>query len=162
MGASLDCRRVQYRQPCIVPAGGDAQHLAHRGYGISCLVGFHKLEDSGGIEPVSRANQAAAFPEKASGRCARISRSRRSFLPKVSSQTGNFLALGSGEPVVATTLVQIGSLSPVANRHRRGFKLAGELLRAANRSDQLDDLLPILWRVAKHALWARVDVFWAS
>ena len=73
-------RRRWSLQPRIVAAGGDAQHSAHGGYWIPGPVHLDELEDPGGIEPVSRANQAAAFPEGASGRCARISRSSRSCL----------------------------------------------------------------------------------
>src|SRR5512138_1816327 len=47
--------------------GATAPHTAQAADRIGCLVGAHKLEDLGGIESVSRANQAAAF--------ARISRS---------------------------------------------------------------------------------------
>ena len=56
--------------PRVVPAGGDAQHLAHGGEGMGGLIRLHELEPFDGIEPVSRANQAAAF--------FRISRSSRS------------------------------------------------------------------------------------
>ena len=65
-------RRHRTLKPCVVAAGGDLQQSAHHGHGITRLVGFHELEDSGGIESVSRANQAAAF--------ANISRSSRSRL----------------------------------------------------------------------------------
>src|ERR671919_1935040 len=58
--------------PGVVPAGGDAQLPAHRPHWIEGLIRLHELEDSPGIEPVSRANQAAAF--------AKISRSSRSRL----------------------------------------------------------------------------------
>ena len=47
--------------PRVVPAGGDAQHSAHRGHPMMGLVRLHELEDLPGIVPVSRANQAAAF-----------------------------------------------------------------------------------------------------
>ena len=56
--------------PRMISAGGDAQQTAHRGYGISTLIRLHESEDFPGIEPVSRANQAAAFDK--------ISRSIRS------------------------------------------------------------------------------------
>src|SRR5690606_39242876 len=47
--------------PCVVPAGGDLQHAALRGDGPDRLMRSHEFEDPDGIEPVSRANQAAAF-----------------------------------------------------------------------------------------------------
>ena len=56
--------------PRVIAAGGDLQQPAHHGNRIHGLVGSHELEDPDGTEPVSRANQAAAF--------ARISRSWRS------------------------------------------------------------------------------------
>ncbi len=58
--------------PGVEPAGRDSQHTAHAADRIDSLVGAHELEDLGGIESVSRANQAAAF--------ARISRSNLSCL----------------------------------------------------------------------------------
>src|SRR5262249_31094667 len=57
-------------KPRIVPAGGDVQDPAHGGDAMGGLMRLHEFEDPGGIEPVSRANQAAAF--------FRISRSSRS------------------------------------------------------------------------------------
>jgi hypothetical protein len=48
-------------QPRVVFSGEDNQQSTHRGHRIVCLICFHGLEDSGGIEPVSRANQATAF-----------------------------------------------------------------------------------------------------
>lgn len=49
--------------PRMVPAGGDAQDAAHRGQGMGGLVRLHESEPVEGIDPVSRANQAAAFSE---------------------------------------------------------------------------------------------------
>jgi site-specific DNA recombinase len=48
-------------QPGIEPAGRDFQDSAHAPDRIGSLVVAHELEDLGGIESVSRANQAAAF-----------------------------------------------------------------------------------------------------
>ena len=59
-------------EPRIEAAGGNTQQATCLGNGMVCLVRAHELEDPDGIEPVSRANQAAAF--------AKISRSRRSCL----------------------------------------------------------------------------------
>ncbi len=56
-------------EPPIEPAGGDTQDTAHGGNRKHGLIRLHDFEDLGGIESVSRANQAAAF--------AKISRSRR-------------------------------------------------------------------------------------
>ena len=61
------CRRAT-PLPRVVPAGGDIQQATLCGYRIVGLVRPHELVSSDGIEPASRANQAAAF--------ANISRSR--------------------------------------------------------------------------------------
>ena len=61
------CRRAT-PLPRVVPTGGDAQQATLCGYRIVGLVRPHELVSSDGIEPASRANQAAAF--------ASISRSR--------------------------------------------------------------------------------------
>src|SRR5690625_4477977 len=47
--------------PGIVAAPGDAKYTAHHRSWIDSLVCSYELEDSGGSEPLSRANQAAAF-----------------------------------------------------------------------------------------------------
>src|SRR4030095_3985812 len=56
--------------PRVVPASGDAQHTAHGGDGMGGPMRLHESEPFDGIDPVSRANQAAAF--------FKISRSSRS------------------------------------------------------------------------------------
>ena len=68
LGYQLGQRRILTRAsrststgPLVVPAGGDLQQSAHRGYGVHGLVRPHELEGLGGTESVSRANQAAAF-----------------------------------------------------------------------------------------------------
>jgi hypothetical protein len=45
----------------VIAAGGDLQQAAHHGDRMHGPGGSHKLEPLDGIEPVSRANQAAAF-----------------------------------------------------------------------------------------------------
>ena len=67
---ALGATRTPTASPRVVPAGGDAQHSAHRGHPMMGLVCLHEREDLPGIVPVSRANQAAAF--------FKISRSSRS------------------------------------------------------------------------------------
>ena len=54
-----------------------------------------------------------------------------------------FFALGGGQTVVVTTVVQVGLLGPVADCLRRRLKFVGELLGATTGSDQLDELLPV-------------------
>src|ERR1700736_272352 len=56
--------------PRVVAAGGDFQYSAHGGDPVTGLIRVHELERRDGTEPVSVANQAAAF--------AKISRSSRS------------------------------------------------------------------------------------
>ncbi len=58
--------------PRIVAAGGDLQHLAHRGNRMIGPIRTHEFEPRDGIDQVSCANQAAAF-----FRISRSSRSRR-------------------------------------------------------------------------------------
>src|SRR5713226_6848235 len=71
------CRRRPLA-PRIVAAGGDGQHPAHcdnPGYG---LIRAHELEHRDGTEPVSVANQAAAFDSiSRSSRSTRFSRRNR-------------------------------------------------------------------------------------
>jgi hypothetical protein len=59
--ASAVARPTRGAGPRVVPAGGDAQHAALRGDRMRGLMAPHELESLDGIEPVSRANQAAAF-----------------------------------------------------------------------------------------------------
>ena len=47
--------------PRVEPARGDAEHAGHRGDAVEGLIRSHELERFPGTEPVSRANQAAAF-----------------------------------------------------------------------------------------------------
>ncbi len=54
--------RERSLEPRIIAAGRDVQHAALRSDGPYGLMRFHEFEDLGGIESVSRANQAAAFP----------------------------------------------------------------------------------------------------
>lgn len=70
------CRRGSI-QPCAVSASGVLQQTTHHGRRIGCPVGFHEIEDPSWSEPVSRADQAAAFPGWAPGQCSKRSRSRR-------------------------------------------------------------------------------------
>ncbi len=48
-------------QPGVVPAGGETRDAAHRPDGELGPVRLHELEPLPGIEPLSIANQAAAF-----------------------------------------------------------------------------------------------------
>src|SRR6266481_2609053 len=64
--------------PRIVAAGGDGQHPAHRGNFVDGLIRVHELERRDGTEPVSVANQAAAFESiSRSSRSTRFSRRNR-------------------------------------------------------------------------------------
>src|SRR5216683_2704365 len=71
------CRR-RALAPRIVAAGGDGQHPAHRGNCVHGLIRVHELERRDGTEPVSVANQAAAFDSiSRSSRSTRFSRRNR-------------------------------------------------------------------------------------
>src|SRR5713101_5799694 len=71
------CRR-RALAPRIVAAGGDGQHPAHRGNCVHGLIRVHELERRDGSEPVSVANQAAAFDSiSRSSRSTRFSRRNR-------------------------------------------------------------------------------------
>ena len=48
-------------EPGVIPALGDKKQATHKGHRVLGLVGFHEPEDLGGMDSVSRANQAAAF-----------------------------------------------------------------------------------------------------
>jgi hypothetical protein len=80
--------------PCVIPAGGDFQHAAHRGDGMFGPIRAHEFEDRPGTELVSRANQAAAF--------FRISRSsfscRFSFRNSASSDRSDVVKPSSRRP----------------------------------------------------------------
>jgi len=71
-GVFLRALRHAALAPYRGAAGGGLRDPAHGGDRIDGPIRFHEFEDSGGIEPVSRAKQAAAF--------AGIWRSRRSRL----------------------------------------------------------------------------------
>src|SRR3990172_3622811 len=77
-GVLLRPLRRRSLPPRVVPARGDLEHAAHRGNAVLGLVGAHEFVDPGGIFPVSRANQAAAFARIApSSRSVRFSRRSR-------------------------------------------------------------------------------------
>src|SRR5271167_2445373 len=71
-------RRRRPLPPCIEAAGGDTQYPAHRRDPITGLIRTHELERRDGSEPVSVANQAAAFDNiSRSSRRIRFSRRKR-------------------------------------------------------------------------------------
>src|SRR5713226_1500725 len=92
------CRR-RALAPRIVAAGGDGQHPAHRGNCVHGLIRVHELERRDGTEPVSVANQAAAFDS--------ISRSSRS------------TRLSSSRSAVASPSLRRPSSSPACLTHLR-------------------------------------------
>ena len=131
-------RRGRPLAPRIEAAGGDAQYPAHRRDPITGLIRTHELERRDGSEPVSVANQAAAFES--------ISRSSRS--TRFSRRKPvEFLALRGGQSIAAPTFIAVGLRHPVANRLRGGLELARQFLGVASRPHQLHHPLPILRRV---------------
>src|SRR5713101_4556970 len=91
--------------PRIVAAGGDSQYSAHRGNPVNGLIRVHQLERRDGTEPVSVANQAAAF--------ASISRSSRS--PRFSRRN----RLSSSRSAVVSPSLRRPSSSPACLTHWR-------------------------------------------
>src|SRR5208282_5126175 len=87
--------RARPYTPRIVAAGGDSQHPAHRGNPVHGLIRTHELERRDGTEPVSVANQAAAFDK-----ISRSSRSTRfSRLSRVSSSRSLLVSPSLRSPV---------------------------------------------------------------
>src|ERR1019366_2448648 len=124
--------------PCIEAAGGDAQHPAHRRGSITGLIRTHELERRDGTEPVSVANQAAAFDKiSRSSRRTRFSR-----LSRVSSWRSSVVSPSLRRPSITVCLRH-----PVANRLRGGLELSRQFLGVASRPHQLHHPLPILPRV---------------
>src|SRR5271169_6298026 len=86
-------------EPRIVAAGGDSQHPAHGGNPVHGLIRAHELERRDGTEPVSVANQAAAFDK--------ISRSSRSIrfsrLSRVSSSRSLLVSPSLRSPMSSWT-----------------------------------------------------------
>src|SRR5262249_45612841 len=123
--------------PRIEAAGGDAQHAAHRGDRVHGPGRPQELEPFGGIEPGSRANQAAAL--------FRVSRSSRRILfsrPKPLQ----LLALVGGQAVAAAAGVPISLSGPVADRLRGRLELLRQLLGIPPGSDEIDQpLLELRW-----------------
>src|SRR5271170_7409081 len=71
-------RRRRPLTPRVVPAGGDFQHPTHPRNPVHGLIRAHEFERRDGTEPVSVANQAAAFDSiSRSSRRTRFSRRKR-------------------------------------------------------------------------------------
>jgi hypothetical protein len=102
----IGCRPLRERPilPRMISAGGDSQQTAHRGYRVNILIRLHESEDLSGIEPVSRANQAAAFDKiSRSMRNCRFSRRKRTSSLR-SSVVNPSLCLPSSRSAWATQL----------------------------------------------------------
>src|SRR5713101_4266024 len=98
------CRR-RALAPRIVAAGGDGQHPAPRGNCVHGLIRVHELERRDGTEPVSVANQAAAFDS--------ISRSSRS------TRFSHRNRLSSSRSAVVSPSLRRPSSSPACLTHLR-------------------------------------------
>src|SRR5713226_7542758 len=98
-------RRWRPLAPRIVAAGGDGQHPAHRGNPVIGLIRVHELERRDGTEPVSVANQAAAFDS--------ISRSSRS------TRFSRRSRLSSSRSAVVSPSLRRPSSSPACLTHLR-------------------------------------------
>lgn len=86
----------------IVPARGDAQHLAHGGHRTGGPIRLHGLEPFGGIEWVCRANQAAAFLRSPAPHGASHSRAARAKVPSVPRAIGPSRRRPASESVCRT------------------------------------------------------------
>ena len=117
VASSRAARLAPPRAPRVVPAGGDAQHAAHGGEGMGGLMRLHEFEPFGGIEPVSRANQAAAF--------FRISRSSRSVAFSRRKRCSSVAFVGR-QPVGASARIALRLRDPVPNGLRRRLELSGQ------------------------------------
>ena len=139
-------RRQGPLQPGIESAGGDAQPPAHHPNRKGGLIRFHEPEDRFVFGAVSCANQAAAFDKM----------SRSTFSCRFSRRSrGQFRTFGGGETIGPTSGVAIGLGHPVADRLRRRFKLAGEVLGGTSGSDQRDQLFAKLRRIRSSGSWHR-------
>jgi hypothetical protein len=142
--------RCRSRAPRVVAAGGDTQHAAHRGDAMLGLVSPHELESFGGIEPVSRANQAAAFFS--------ISHSSRSVFTSRPKPT-ELLAFVARQTVGAYTVVAISLRDPIPDRLRCRLELLSQLLRRSTRTDQIYEPVTELSRVRRTGLCHRELLF---
>src|SRR5229473_2717307 len=91
--------------PRIVAGGGDSEYPAHRGNPVYGLIRVHELERRDGTEPVSVANQAAAFDS--------ISRSLRS------TRFSRRKRLSSSRSAVVSPSLRRPSSSPACLTHLR-------------------------------------------
>ena len=123
--------------PRLVPAGGDTQHPAHGGNRVGGLMRLHDFEDPDGIDPVSRANQAAAFSRSPVPHAALHSRGGgvelRPFIGR--------------QPVGAPTGIAIGLADPLTDGMGRRLELLCQRARQAARPHQLNQLLAELRRI---------------
>ena len=122
--------------PRVVPAGGDAQHSAHRGHPMMGLIRLHELEDLSGIVPVSRANQAAAFFNI----LALFAK-----LAVLAAKPPHLLELQTRQTVLTTARVAVRLTYPIADRRSRALELASQLTGRAARANQSD----------AHTIWRR-------
>ena len=76
-------------------------------------------------------------------------------LPVFSPESRQFRTFGGGETIGPTSGVAIGLGHPVADRLRRRFKLAGEVLGGTSGSDQRDQLFAKLRRIRSSGSWHR-------
>ena len=139
-------RRRRPLAPRVVPAGGDCQHSTHRRNPVAGLIHAHELERRDGTEPVSVANQAAAF-DRISRSSRRIRFSRRK---RVSSCRSSLVRPSRRRPSSRSRLPH-----PVSYRLRGWLELLRQLLRTASRSYQLNHSPPVLQCIMCMALGHR-------
>ena len=134
LGIGLDAVTPWARVPRIVPTGRHLQYPAHGGDRMGGPVHRHQFEDLDGIEPVSRANQAAAFSRP---------------------EAAELLALGGRQAVSAPALVAIRLAHPVPNRLGRRLEFLAQRFRRSPGANQLDHPTPELWWIGSSCTWHR-------
>jgi hypothetical protein len=120
---ALRPRRRPTLPPRIVPALRHPEHETHRRDWSDGLIRAHEHEDSGGIVPDSRANQAArSFVVNASGRSPRSARSGNPQLRRVCSDGTNSFAGAYGLRPARTRAMICSRSAAGQAAERRGLR----------------------------------------
>ena len=125
-------------QPVVVPAGGETQHPGTWPQAETQPVRLHERISPPGIDPLSLANQAAAF--------FRMSRSTRSACCPASGATTSAAPPSSARPRDAPR--PDPPAGPSSGSSARRARTPEPETRATTRPRKLDQLLPILGRIS--------------
>ena len=133
--------------PCVVAAGGDAQHATEHGDRMMGLLSLHERKPHSGVCPVSWAKKAAAFK--------RISRSSRSRLTSRRNWRTSSVSWVV-RPSWRRPVVDVSLPHPQAQRLRADLQPAGDLgRRPAAAANQPDGLAHELGGIGGDDSWAR-------